>query len=106
MSGQSAVNRQSMAKAAGEIEDSAGIIKGLQTQLEGHKNELRRGWEGDASMAFETVFRRFDEDFKVVLQQLDQMHVKLTDTKIHYESKEQMTHEAVNKVNQLLNGTT
>jgi WXG100 family type VII secretion target len=95
-----------MAKAAQDLEASAGVIKGLQTQLEGHKNEMRSGWEGNASTAFENVFRRFDEDFSVVLRQLEEMHQKLADTKITYEAKEQMADEAVNKVQQLLNGGT
>ncbi|GAA2086252.1 WXG100 family type VII secretion target [Actinomadura alba] len=106
MSEQSAVDRQAMAKAAQDIDASAGVIKGLQIQLEGHKSEMRRGWEGNASMAFEKVFRRFDEEFKVVLRQLEEMHQKLADTKITYEAKEQLADEAVNKVQALLNGTT
>jgi WXG100 family type VII secretion target len=95
-----------MAQAAQDIDDSANIIKGLQTRLEDSKNQLRSGWEGDASMAFDAVFNRFNEDFRRVLTALDGMHQSLVQTKITYEAKEQMTHDAVNKVNQLLNGTT
>ena len=106
MSGQSAVDRQAMGKAAQDIEASAQVIKGLQSQLEGHKNEVRGSWDGQAAMAFEKVFRRFDEDFRVVLQELERMHEQLGQTKIEYESKEQMSQEAVNKVQQLLSGLT
>ena len=104
MGQQSAVDRAAMAQAADDIDASANIIKGLQSQLEGHKNQVRSMWEGNASMAFEQVFARFNEDFNKVLQALNGMHESLVQTKITYESKEEMSEQAVNKVQNLLNG--
>lgn len=104
MSGQSSVDRASMAQAAQDLEASAGVIRKLQGQLEGHKSEVRGGWEGTASMAFERVFARFSEDFNKVLQALDGMHESLTQTKITYEAKEQSAQESVNRVQQMLGG--
>jgi WXG100 family type VII secretion target len=95
-----------MAQAAQDIDASANIIKGLQTRLEGSKNQLRGNWEGNASMAFEAVFNRFNEDFNKVLQALNGMHESLVQTKITYDAKEEMSQQAVNKVQALLNGTT
>lgn len=102
--GQSAVDRAAMAQAAQDIDHSANIIRGLQGQLEGHKQQVRSQWEGNASMAFETVFNRFNEDFTKVLKALDGMHESLVQTKIVYESREQDAHEAVNRVHQMLSG--
>jgi WXG100 family type VII secretion target len=104
MSGQSSVDRAAMAQAAQDLEASAGVVRGLQSQLEGHKGELRSGWEGQASMAFERVFARFNEDFNKVLQAMDGMHESLVQTKITYEAKEQAAQESVNRVQQLLGG--
>jgi WXG100 family type VII secretion target len=104
MGQQSAVDRAAMAQAASDVDASANIIKGLQSQLEGHKNQVRSMWEGEASMAFEQVFARFNEDFNKVLQALNGMHESLVQTKITYESKEEMSQQAVNKVQSLLNG--
>ncbi|MCW2886848.1 MAG: hypothetical protein QOE54_4199 [Streptosporangiaceae bacterium] len=104
MAGESAVDRHAMALAAQDIDGSANIIRGLQTQLEGHKAQVRSQWEGNASMAFETVFNRFNDDFQKVLNALDGMHQALVHTKITYEAKEQEAHEAVNRVHQLLSG--
>lgn len=104
MSGQSSVDRAAMAQAAQDLEASAGVIRGLQGQLEGHKSEVRAAWEGSASMAFERVFARFNEDFNKVLQALDGMHESLVQTKITYAAKEQAAQESVNRVQQLLGG--
>lgn len=106
MAPQSAVDRAAMAQAAQDIDASANIIKGLQTRLEGAKTQMRVNWEGNASMAFEAVFNRFNQDFTKVLTALNGMHESLVQTKITYESKEQMSQDAVNKVQALLNGTT
>jgi WXG100 family type VII secretion target len=93
-----------MAQAAQDLEASAGVIKGLQGQLEGHKAEVRAAWQGAASNAFENVFNRFNEDFRKVLQALEGMHESLSQTKITYEAKEQAAHETVNRVQQMLGG--
>jgi len=103
---ESSVDRTAMNQAAQDIDASANVIRGLQVQLEGHKTELRSHWEGSASMAFEQVFNRFNEDFRRVLKALEGMHQNLVDTKISYESKEEMAREGVNKVQQLLSGGT
>ncbi|TNY31711.1 WXG100 family type VII secretion target [Thermomonospora catenispora] len=103
---QSAVDRAAMAQAAQDIDASANVIKGLQTKLESAKTSLRAHWEGNASMAFEQVFVRFNEDFTRVLRALEGMHQSLVQTKITYDAKEEMSQQAVNKVQALLNGTT
>lgn len=106
MAPQSAVDRAAMAQAAQDIDAAANTIRGLQTRLESSKNQLRGNWEGSASMAFEAVFNRFNEDFTRVLNALNGMHESLVQTKITYDAKEEMSQQAVNKVQALLNGTT
>ncbi|MEV4254021.1 WXG100 family type VII secretion target [Spirillospora sp. NPDC049652] len=106
MAGQSAVDRAAMAQAATRIEESANLIKGLQSQLEGHKSNLMSGWAGNASVSFDRVFNEFQTDMNKVRTALDGMHEKLSHTKIQYESTEQEQNDAVNKINALLNGGT
>lgn len=103
-SGQSSVDRAAMGLAAQDIDHSANIIKGLQNQIEDHKNQVRSSWDGHASMAFEQVFNRFNEDFTRVLNALQGMHEALVHTKITYETREQESHDAVNRVQQMLAG--
>jgi WXG100 family type VII secretion target len=95
-----------MAQAAQRIDQSAGVIKGLQSKLDGHKAQLMSGWAGNASVSFDRVFTEFHSKMGQILQELEGIHVKLVDTRIRYESTEQEQADAVNKINALLNGTT
>ncbi|PKK15635.1 MAG: WXG100 family type VII secretion target [Thermomonospora sp. CIF 1] len=104
MAPQSAVDRAAMAQAAQDIEQSANAIRGMQNQLASAKDQLRSHWEGDASMAFEAVFNRFNEDFSRVLKALDGMHESLVQTRITYEAREEAAQQSVNRVQALLNG--
>ncbi len=106
MGNTSAADRAAMQQAATRIEDSAGIVKGLQSQLDGHKSQLMAGWAGNAAVSFDRVFTEFQTEMGKVRTALEGMHQKLVQTKITYESTEQEQQDAVNKINQLLNGAT
>jgi ESAT-6 family protein len=93
-----------MAQAANDLESSAGVIKGIQSQLESHKAEVRANWGGQASNAFENVFNQFNEDFRKVLQALNGMHESLVQTRMTYEAQEQASQDTVNRVQNLLSG--
>lgn len=104
MAGQSSVDRAAMGVAAQEVQDKANTIQGLRNQLQGHKAEVRSGWDGNAAMTFEQVFAEFDSDFSQVIQALGTMHEHLSHTKIHYEAREQESQQAVSEVQRLLGG--
>lgn len=104
MAGQSSVDRAAMGQAAQEVEEKANIIKGLQSTLEGHKQELMGGWKGEAAMTFQQVHDEFNRDFTKVINALQGMHESLVHTKIHYEAKEQESREAASEVQRLLGG--
>ncbi|WP_278045276.1 WXG100 family type VII secretion target [Actinomadura roseirufa] len=106
MGGTSAVDRSAMQQASTRIEESAGVVKGLQDRLEGHKAELMSGWESTAAVSFSKIFNEFQTDMTNVRAALEGMHEKLAHTKIVYEATEQEQNDAVNKINALLNGTT
>ncbi|MFB4317484.1 WXG100 family type VII secretion target [Actinomadura sp. 21ATH] len=106
MSQQSAQDREAMGQAAQRIEESAGIVKGLMTKLDGQKAQLMAGWQGAAAGTFDRVFNEFQTQMGKVQEQLEAMHGKLTSTKIQYEATEQEQEDAANKIAQLLNGTT
>jgi WXG100 family type VII secretion target len=103
---QSAQDREEMAQAAQRIESSAGIVKGLQTKLDGQKSQLMAGWQGAAAGSFDRVFNEFQTQMNKVRQELEGMHQKLVQTKIQYERTEQEQEDASNKIAGLLNGTT
>lgn len=103
MAGGTSVDRVAMAQAAQDVDDSATLIKGLQTRLESHRGDLSAHWEGQANMAFNSVFDRFQQDFNRVIRALEGMHEALVGTKISYDSKEEMSREAANEVMRLLN---
>lgn len=103
MADQSAVDRAAMAQAAQKLDDAANVVKGIQLRLHGHKGDLRANWEGIAASAFDRVFQQFDEDFSKVLTAMQNMHEKLVQTKIKYESAEQEQEAAVNRISALLN---
>lgn len=103
-SGMHQANHAAMRQAAGEINDKANIIKGLQNTLEGHKQELMSGWGGVAALTFQQVHDEFNQDFTKVINALQGMHESLTSTAITFESKEQENREAASEVQRLLNG--
>lgn len=106
MADSSAVDRAQMQIAAGKVESAAQTIQGIQSKLQGHKAELRSGWDGKAAMKFEQVFNAWDADFRKVQQALEGMHEKLIHTRIQYESTEDEQERAAAKIDSLLNGTT
>lgn len=106
MADSSAVDRAQMQIAASKVESAAQTIQGIQSKLQGHKAELRSGWDGKAAMKFEQVFNAWDADFRKVQQALEGMHEKLIHTRIQYESTEDEQERAAAKIDSLLNGTT
>jgi WXG100 family type VII secretion target len=92
------------AKIAGQkINHSASTIQGLQTHVRQIHDDLRTGWDSTAADAFTTMFRHFDEDFTNILRALEDMHEKLNQGTIHYESAVQEQRDAVNRVAGLIN---
>jgi WXG100 family type VII secretion target len=103
---ESAIDLANAKQAAQKIDHSASVIQGLQLRVQGHKDQLRSGWDSTAALAFDDVFNHFNDDFARILKALNQMHEKLVHTNIKYEQSVQEQHDAVNKVNQLINHQT
>ena len=103
---ETAINLANAKQAAQKIDHSASVIQGLQTQVQQHKEHLRSGWDSTAAVKFDEVFNHFNEDFARILKALNSMHEKLVHTNIKYETSVQEQHDAVNKVNQLINHQT
>lgn len=104
MSGQSSVDRAAMQQAAGQIEDKAGAIDGVQRNLQGQINNLiGSGWQGNAAQAFLRAFTDFDAQFAKVQQALVDIHGKLVDTQMKYTSTEEEQAQSTNAISALLN---
>ncbi len=93
-------------QAAQRVDKAAGVIRGLQVRIQGHKDHLRSGWDSTAARSFDDVFSHFDADFTRVLKALDTLHENLNQGTRTYEKSVADQQAAVNKVNQLLNGQT
>jgi WXG100 family type VII secretion target len=89
--------------AAQKIDHAASTIKGLQMHTQTIHTDLRSGWDSTAADAFTTMFTKYDEDFTAVLNALQDMHQKLGQGTIKYESMIQEQHDAVNAVAALIN---
>lgn len=105
MSGKSTVDRAAMVKAAGQIQDKATAIAGVQSTLQGQVAGLiGSGWQGNAANAFLRAFDDFDGQFKNVKNALDEIHQKLTSTHVRYVSTEDQQTQASSAVLNALNG--
>ena len=103
MSGKSSADRAEMAKAAGQINDALGTISNIQRQLGSNVQGLMATWQGNAATAFLKAFTEFDQQFSVVLNELDGIHGKLTDTQSRLTHIEQEQVAAANPIVGLLN---
>lgn len=103
MSGQSSVDRAEMTKAAGQIDEALGTISGIQRNLGSNVQGLMATWKGNAATAFLKAFTEFDEQFTVVLNELEGIHGKLTDTQSRYSQNEEEQAASTAAISSLLN---
>lgn len=99
----SGADRAKMAQAAAQIEDAANDILAIQSRLNSHKGTMSAAWVGNASLAFDQVFQKFNDAFRVTQDQLGDIHEKLVDNRIRYEANEDTTQADINRLNTLLN---
>jgi len=93
-----------MQKAAGQIDEALGTISGIQRDLGSNVQGLMATWKGNAAAAFLKAFTEFDQQFSVVLSELEGIHGKLTDTQSRYTQNEAAQEEATSAISQALNG--
>jgi WXG100 family type VII secretion target len=99
----SQVDYVEMGKAAQKVADATNVINGLENQVDSHLTNLLSGWKGDASAAFERLLRTWLLDFQDIRKQLGIVAEKLGGTHQSYAATEQQEHEAINRLNGLLN---
>jgi WXG100 family type VII secretion target len=104
VAGESAVNRASMAQAAQQVEATAGMIGGLQANMNGYASQLGGGWQGNAAVAFTRTYEMFSADFAKVLSALQVIHEKLVSTRNTYQATEDANTARVNQVAGMING--
>jgi WXG100 family type VII secretion target len=100
---QSGISIENAKIAAQKIDHSASTIQGLRNHARTIHDDLRAGWDSDAADAFTAMYNRFDEDFGAVLDALLDMHTKLGQGTIKYESAIEEQHDAVNRVAGFIN---
>lgn len=100
----SSVDRAEMTKAAGQIDTALGTISNAQRTLGSNVQGLMATWKGNAANAFLKAFTEFDQQFSVVLSELEGIHGKLTDTQATYTQNEAAQEEATQAITNALNG--
>jgi len=104
VSGNRTHNAVDIQQSASRIDQAANTIRGLKTEIDGHRATLAQHWGGASANSFGRVMTVYDEELKKVLASLNNIHEKLVHTKIQYESNEQQQEDAVSAVEQALNG--
>jgi len=95
----------SMVLGATAVEEAHTTILGLQSQLDGHHQELIGNWSGQARTAFSNVFTQFNGDFTNVIRSLEGILEKLRAAGATYDAKEVEQVATANRVQGLLNGS-
>lgn len=104
MAGQSSVDRAEMQKAAGQIDEALGTISGIQRTLGSNVQGLMATWKGNAATAFLKAFTEFDQQFSVVLNELEGIHGKMTDSQSKYSQTEADQEASTAAITGALNG--
>jgi WXG100 family type VII secretion target len=95
-----------MAEAAQRVGDSFDVIIGIKGKLQEYKSEAAGTWEGNASRAFVRVMDTFDTKLQTVGDALNDLREKMGAARMSYEASEEQQQEGVNKIEELLGGTT
>lgn len=103
MAGQSSVDRAEMTKAAGQIDTALQTISNTQRTLGSNVQGLMVTWKGNAANAFLKAFTEFDQQFSVVLSELEGIHGKLTDSQSSYSQTESEQEQATSAILNALN---
>lgn len=78
--GDTANDCAAMAKAAQQIEAKHQQIHMLQERLQDQMMRLSSSWRGQAFIAFQYRYSKFDTEFERVKQGLDRVHTSLVET--------------------------
>lgn len=103
-SGNRTHNATDIQQSASRIDQAANTIRGLKSEIDGHRVTLATHWGGASADSFARVMTVYDEELNKVLGSLQTIHEKLVHAKITYESNEQQQQDAVSAVDQALNG--
>ena len=103
MSGTNSHNGGDIQACAGQIDEKANTIRGLRIQIDNHRQTLSANWGGSAHGSFQNVMSVFDAELNKVIGSLENIHEKLVDSRITYESNEQEQQLAVSAIDQALN---
>jgi WXG100 family type VII secretion target len=99
----SQANYAAMATAVQQVQDAAGVINGLENQVDTHLTNLVSGWKGAASDRFAKLLEQWLLDFRDIRTQLETMVDKLGGTQKNYQVTEQDEQQGLNQLAGLLN---
>ncbi|GAA3004939.1 WXG100 family type VII secretion target [Streptosporangium longisporum] len=83
--------------------DAKNTITQIKTQLDGHRGELRSGWDGQSAVSFDSVFNAWNTEMTVILRELEGLSEKLKLTQKNYQSTEENQAGTIGKLSADIN---
>ncbi|MEU4538751.1 WXG100 family type VII secretion target [Streptosporangium sp. NPDC023825] len=78
-----------LGEASQKTDDAKTTINQIKTQLEGHRGELRSGWDGQSAVSFDGVFNAWSTEMTNILRELEGLSVKLKNIQKNYETAQE-----------------
>ncbi|MFI6507406.1 WXG100 family type VII secretion target [Streptosporangium sp. NPDC050855] len=78
-----------LVESSQKTQDAKNTITQIKTQLEGHRGELRSGWDGQSAVSFDSVFNAWNTEMAIILRELEGLSEKLKLTQKNYQSTEE-----------------
>ncbi|MGC5011035.1 WXG100 family type VII secretion target [Streptosporangium sp. DT93] len=78
-----------LSESSQKTQDAKNTITQIKTQLEGHRGELRAGWDGQSATSFDGVFNAWSTEMTNILRELEGLSLKLKTIQKNYETAEE-----------------
>lgn len=78
-----------LGESSQKTQDAKNTINQIKTQLEGHRGELRAGWDGQSAASFDNVFNAWSTEMTNILRELEGLSLKLKSIQKNYETAEE-----------------
>lgn|GEM_PF-6181027 len=78
-----------LGEASQKTDDAKSRINQIKTMLEGHRGELRSGWDGQSAASFDGVFNAWNTEMTNILRELEGLSLKLKNIQKNYETAQE-----------------
>ena len=78
-----------LSESSQKTDEAKVTINQIKTQLEGHRGELRAGWDGQSAVSFDGVFNAWNIEMTKILSELEGLSIKLKNIQKNYEGAQE-----------------